>query len=262
MLERLPAGLREKMEGHNFVQNTTGLSGAGVWVSDELVLKVAKDNTVARREIEMMQWLQGKLPVPKVIHTIVDNGMSHLLMSRLPGEMSCEEEYMTRPAVLTRLLAEGLKTLWKVDTAGCPCQFGLDDRLMLAEENVRLGQCDVHLVESDTYGPNGFRDPAHLLQWLKDHRPPLDPVLSHGDFCLPNLFLHNDTVSGYLDLGFCAVADRYQDIALCYRSLLHNADGTYGPVYPNVQPEMLFSALDIAPDWEKVRYYRLLDELF
>ena len=90
----------------------------------------------------------------------------------------------------------------------------------------------------------------------------MDPVLSHGDFCLPNLFLQEDRVSGYLDLGFCAVADRYQDIALCYRSLLHNADGTYGPVYPNIAPERLFSALGIAPDWEKVRYYRLLDELF
>ena len=90
----------------------------------------------------------------------------------------------------------------------------------------------------------------------------MDPVLSHGDFCLPNLFLQEDRVSGYLDLGFCAVADRYQDIALCYRSLLHNADGTYGPVYPNIAPERLLSALGIAPDWEKVRYYRLLDELF
>ena len=49
---------------------------------------------------------------------------------------------------------------------------------------------------------------------------------------------------------------------MCYRSLLHNADGTYGPVYPNIAPERLFSALGIAPDWEKVRYYRLLDELF
>ena len=49
---------------------------------------------------------------------------------------------------------------------------------------------------------------------------------------------------------------------LCYRSLCHNADGTYGPVYPNIQPEKLFDALQITPDWEKIRYYILLDELF
>ena len=90
----------------------------------------------------------------------------------------------------------------------------------------------------------------------------MDPALSHGDFCLPNVFFNDGAVSGYLDLGFCAVADRYQDIALCYRSLSHNADGSYGPVYPNVRPEKLFDALQVKPDWEKIRYYILLDELF
>ena len=262
MLQQLPKALRALMSEQDFIRNTTGLSGAGVWVSDDKVLKIAADDTVSRREIQMMQWLQGKLPVPQVFHTLVDNGMSYLLMSRLPGEMSCEECYMTRPGVLIKLLAEGLQKLWQVDITGCPCKFGLDERLMLAEENVRQGRCETENVEPDTYGPDGFRDPAHLLLWLKDHRPPMDPVLSHGDFCLPNLFLQGDAVSGYLDLGFCAVADRYQDIALCYRSLLHNADGTYGAVYPDIHGDQLFSALGITPDWEKVRYYRLLDELF
>ena len=261
-MNALPQVIQDAVRGQAYTRNTTGLSGAGVLMFDDMVLKIAPDDQTSRREAQMMGWLQGKLPVPQVLHTAVENGMSYLLMSRLPGEMCCDERYMTRPDVLTSLLAEGLKQLWQVDTRDCPCRFSLDDRLLLAEDNVRHGRCEVELVEPDTYGPGGFRDPEHLLQWLKDHRPPMDPVLSHGDFCLPNLFLQEDRVSGYLDLGFCAVADRYQDIALCYRSLLHNADGTYGPVYPNIAPERLFSALGIAPDWEKVRYYRLLDELF
>ena len=140
----------------------------------------------------------------------------------------------------------------------------LDACQLLAEYS--KGSCKTEQYEAyfvpETYGPNGFKDPEHLLRWLKDHRPPMDPVLSHGDFCLPNVFFKDGGVSGYLDLGFCAVADRYQDIALCYRSLTHNADGSYGVVYPNVQPERLFDALGIKPDWEKIRYYILLDELF
>lgn len=258
----LPRAIQEAVRGQSFTQNTVGLSGAGVLMFEDMVLKMAPDDQTFRREAQMMTWLQDKLPVPNVLHNVVENGTRFLLMSRLPGLMSCDERYMTRPHVLTRLLAEGLKTLWRVDIRDCPCRFSLDDRLLLAEDNVRHGRCEVELVEPDTYGPEGFKDPAHLLQWLKDHRPTEDLVLSHGDFCLPNLFLQEDKVSGYLDLGFCAVADRYQDIALCYRSLLHNADGTYGPVYPNLHPGGLFDALGITPDWEKVRYYRLLDELF
>jgi kanamycin kinase/aminoglycoside 3'-phosphotransferase-3 len=72
----------------------------------------------------------------------------------------------------------------------------------------------------------------------------------------------NGHFRGFIDVGDLGVGEKWRDIALCYRSLLHNADGTYGPVYPNIAPDRLFSALGIAPDWEKVRYYRLLDELF
>ena len=261
-LSQLPAAIRQHVEQKPYTQNTIGLSGAGVLVFDDCVLKTAPADSVSARESAMMSWLQDKLPGPRVIHSTVENGLSYLLMSRLPGEMSCDTRYMTHPELLLPLLAKGLKGLWQVDTIGCPCRFGLDERLMLAEENVRLGRCETERVEPTTYGPGGFRDPAHMLQWLNDHRPPMDPVLSHGDFCLPNLFLQENAVSGYLDLGFCAVADRYQDIALCYRSLCHNADGSYGPVYPDLQPKKLFDALQITPDWEKIRYYILLDELF
>ena len=262
MLKQLPAALRQKLEGKPFEQNTIGLSGAGVLVFDDLVLKTAPADSVSLREAEMMAWLQDKLPVPKVIHSCVENGQSWLLMSRLQGQMACDERYMQRPEVLIPLLARAMKQLWQVDVQDCPCRFSLEDRLLLAEDNVRHGRCETENVEPETYGPNGFKDPEHLLRWLKDHRPPMDPVLSHGDFCLPNVFFKDDGVSGYLDLGFCAVADRYQDIALCYRSLVHNADGSYGVVYPNVRPERLFDALGVKPDWEKIRYYILLDELF
>ena len=54
-----------------------------------------------------------------------------------------------------------------------------------------------------------------------------------------------------------------EDIALCYRSLQHNYNGKYGgKVYKNFNTELLFDELGILPDWEKIKYYTLLDELF
>ena len=77
------------------------------------------------------------------------------------------------------------------------------------------------------------------------------------------MFIKDDRIAGFIDLGKAGMADRYQDIALCYRSLKHNAEGAYGgKVYEGFQPEKLFEELGIEPDWEKVRYYLLLDELF
>ena len=258
----LPAALERLLQDKPYTRNTTGLSGAGVLVFEDRVLKTAPADRTALREARMMEWLEGKLPVPRVLHNVVEKDTHFLLMSRLEGEMACHKDYMSRPGVLIPLLAEALKALWQVDVKDCPCRFSLEDRLLLAEDNVRHGRCETDNVEKDTYGPNGFKDPEHLLRWLKDHRPPVDGALSHGDFCLPNVFFKEDRVSGYLDLGFCAAADRYQDIALCWRSLMHNADGTYGAVYPGIDPDGLFRALGMTPDREKVRYYILLDELF
>ena len=260
--QMLPAALERLLKDKPYTQNTTGLSGAGVLMFDDRVLKIVPDDQTAAREAEMMAWLKDRLPVPKVLHRCVENGKAYLLMSRLEGEMACDKAYMSRPEVLIPLLADALKALWQVAARDCPGRFSLDDRLLLAEDNVRHGRCETERVEKDTYGPKGFRDPEHLLGWLKDHRPPVDEALSHGDFCLPNVFFKDGRVSGYLDLGFCAVADRYQDIALCWRSLMHNADGTYGPVYPGIDPDGLFRALGMTPDREKLRYYILLDELF
>ena len=67
-------------------------------------------------------------------------------------------------------------------------------------------------------------------------------------------------MSGFIDLGDSGVADKWRDLALCFRSLRHNTDGTYGHVVPGLRAEKLFDHLGIAPDWDKLRYYILLDE--
>ena len=68
---------------------------------------------------------------------------------------------------------------------------------------------------------------------------------------------------GFIDLGRGGIGDKWNDIALCYRSLKHNFDGTYGgKVYEDFHPDMLFEKLGLEPDWDKIKYYLLLDELF
>ena len=100
-----------------------------------------------------------------------------------------------------------------------------------------------------------------MLERYCDHLK--SDCLIHGDFCLPNIFFQGDCLSGMIDLGRAGLADRWQDIALCYRSLKHNYSGKYGgKVYDNYNPDLFFDALGVEPDWEKLKYYILLDELF
>ena len=260
---KIPPSIAALIKEKHGVPNKVGLSGAQVLCFDDMVLKVQPISTESEREQDMLRFLQGKLPVPRLLAAEKAAGMHYILMERIPGEMACAAHVLADPATVTGLLAQALRMLWQVDISCCPYSSMLDEKLRLAEIQVRSGLVDMENCQPDTYGPGGFSGPEELFEWLRRNRPEETPVLSHGDFCLPNVFLLDGQVSGFLDLGRCGVGDPYQDIALCYRSLQGNLAGHYGGVpIPDFPAETLFTALNMEPDWEKIRYYILLDELF
>ena len=42
-----------------------------------------------------------------------------------------------------------------------------------------------------------------------------------------NIFVKENEISGFIDIGKMGPADRWQDIAIAIRSLKHNFDGKY-----------------------------------
>jgi len=259
----VPSKIKSLMGDKPFVVDDIGMSGNQVLIFEDMVLKIEDNSTSMQKQVQMMQWLEGKVPVPQVLAYEVENEKSYLLMSRMGGEMSCDTYYLEHPQMLLEALACGLKMLWSVDIRECPRSRDLDAVLEEARVRVEKHLVDTEDAEPETFGEGGFETPEHLLEWLENQRPSFEPVLAHGDFCLPNIFLENGQIAGFIDLGKTGVGDKWNDIALCYRSLRHNFDGTYGgEVYEDFEPEMLFEKLGIEPDWEKIKYYLLLDELF
>ena len=59
-----------------------------------------------------------------------------------------------------------------------------------------------------------------------------DAVLSHGDFCLPNIFADNKGITGFIDLGYCTVTDKQADIDTCIESLEANLTGRFSDGTP------------------------------
>ncbi len=259
----LPQSIKNLIGQENYSVDNIGKSNSTVILFKDKVLKVQDINEEAENEHNMMLWLGDKLLVPKVLGIERQNGKSFLLMTKVPGVMSCADEYMKNPELLTSILAEALKMLWRVDISNCPYKCTLDRKLQMARFAVEHSLVNIDDAEPDTYGEKGFKNPEQLLEWLIANKPVEELVLSHGDFCLPNIFILDGNISGFIDLGKTGISDKWQDIALCYRSLLHNFDGSYtGTAYEGFNPDSLFEKLGIEPDWDKIRYYILLDELF
>ena len=260
----IPDNIMKLIEDKPYEVNEIGMSGSKIMIFDDMVLKIEKCRKENRESVEMMRWLEGKIPAPRVIAFEEDGEYQYLLMTRVTGEMSCSDYYFEHPDKLLKILADTLNMLWKVDISDCPGIRDLDADLKEAKYRVDNNLVDLVNVEPTTYGEKGlFKNPEELYQWLVDNRPKYEPVLSHGDFCLPNIFIENGKLSGLIDVGDTGEGDKWKDIALCYRSLKHNFDGTYGgKVYPDFNPDKLFEALGIEPDWDKIKYFILLDELF
>ena len=259
----LPDKIKNLIGEEKYSIDDVGMSDSTVVMFHDKILKIQTISEESENEYRVMKWLQDKLAVPKILGFERDERKNYLLMTKVPGEMSCTDKYLNMPEQLTTMLVEGLQMLWKVDVSDYPYIFNLEKKLQIAKYRVENKLVDMDDVEPDTFGEDGFKNPDLLLEWLNNNKPEEELVLSHGDFCLPNIFLSDVKISGYIDLGRAGVADRWQDIALCYRSLNHNFNGKYnGKQYQGFYVDMLFEKLGIEPDWNKIRYYILLDKLF
>lgn len=257
-----PEKIKSAVQGDKYNIDDIGMSGSEVLLFEDKVLKIQFQNEEADNEYKMMEWLQAKVPVPEVLEFQCENGRDFLLMTKIQGKMA-DDEYEEDQDKLTAILAEGLKMLWKVDIKDCPCNYNLDKKLQLAAYNVEHNLVDVDNVNLETFGENGFKDPAELLKWLVENRPQEELVLAHGDYCPSNILVDKGRINGFIDLTRTGICDKWQDIALCYRSLKDNFEEAYpGKMYEDYYKDTLFEELDIEPDWNKVRYYMLMDELF
>ncbi len=258
----LPSSVLKIIGDLPYTQEDIGMSGAKILLFEDVVLKIRREGGWDTADTLILQFLSPKLPVPKVLAHEVENGWDYLLMSRIKGRMLCDPEVMQRPSLLLECMAQALHLLWSVPAGDVPFDRTLENELAHARSAIESGTFDASGCDPATFGPHGFSSPAALLHYLEKNRPHQDLVLTHGDFCLPNLFTDGQKLSGMIDLGDCGVADRYKDLSLGWRSLKHNSDGHYGPVYPAIDPDDLFIAAGVPKDEEKLQYYLLLSELF
>jgi len=253
----IPKKIRQLTYHERPTKDTMGMSGSRVYIYQHHVLKVHEiEDKVLTKEKDTLIWLKDRIPVPEMICYQEMKNYAFLLMSKCEGAMTCDPSVLDKPYDMVSMLAKGLKMLWKIDIHDCPFDSTLKEKLKIAQKNVEEDDVDTSQAEDNTYGEKGFKDPYELLEWLKTNQPQEELVFSHSDYCLPNVLVKDGAITGFIDFDRAGIACKWADISLCVRSIYHN----FGHHEDYIKH--LFNELDMSPDWDKIRYYILLDELF
>ncbi|HEX3075602.1 MAG TPA: hypothetical protein VHQ24_01900, partial [Lachnospiraceae bacterium] len=129
----VPEEIKTLLGSESFSIDDVGMSEGVVLLFSDKVVKIQAVCEESENEHRVMEWLQDRLPVPRVLGFERQNEKNYLVMSKLPGKMSCADEYMRYPERLTAILAEGLQMLWKVDISNCPFGCNLEKKLQMAK---------------------------------------------------------------------------------------------------------------------------------
>ncbi len=263
-INMLPNSIKKYVNNKPFTVDKIGESDSQVIIFDDMVLKIEKTGNQSDREYDALKWLSDKLPVPKIVAFDKADGFNYLLMTRIKEKNLIDDIYSIEPKQIIEALADGLKQLWSIDISTCPLQSRLPSRLAEAKYRIDNGLVDVDDFNEDTLGENGFADIEELFSFLLENQPEEDLVFTNGDYCLPNFFINQNRIVGFIDLGKAGVADRWQDLALCIRSIEYNLCEikNLSHSYFLEWRDYLLELLDVKLDNIKLRYYILLDELF
>lgn len=255
----LPQAWQQDLAGARFERQSIGVSRADVarvhrpgQADAFLKSEVIDAFSELGDEIARLRWLQAQgQPAPTVMATAEEAGRRWLLMSALPGrDLATSVDLPPRQVVV--VLADALRDLHALPVSACPFDQRLASRLHAAQARVEAGVVDADDFDDERLGQSAQQVFVELCASRPAHE---DRVVCHGDACLPNLMVADGRFSGFIDCGRLGVADRYQDLALAARSLVHNFGDTRW-----VAP--LFQRYGVIADERRLAFYRLLDEFF
>lgn len=180
-------------------------------------------------EAERLRWAGQFTPVPRVLDRGSDGDGEWLLLAALPGRSAVHPRWLVEPETASRAIGAALRAMHEaLPVDGCPFSWSVEERI-----------ADLDSARRSQLAPVPGVDRL---------------VVCHGDPCAPNTILDDSgRWVGHVDLGRLGAADRWADLAVGSWSLEWNyGDGFEGS---------FFGAYGIAPDPERIAFYRALWDL-
>lgn len=259
--QEVPTAVKALVGDAPLVPTTIGRSGTATWrmVRDDgdWFVKIQPQDPLATTlvgEAERLRWLAPFMPVPEVVDVGTDGDHEWLVVTALVGSDATRPEHGADPDRLIRTLAVALRRFHDtVPVSDCPFDATTAADLDRARQRV-----DASRVDPSDFAPlYAGMSPGDLFEIMLASGVPDDDdqVVLHGDFCAPNIILHQGELSGYVDLGRCGVGDRHRDLGIAARSIAYNFGGHAVGLFLDAY------GID-RPDLARLDFFVMLDEFF
>ncbi|MET0412817.1 MAG: APH(3') family aminoglycoside O-phosphotransferase [Polyangiaceae bacterium] len=256
----LPPAIERELRARRWRQIGAGMSKADVFRFEgglylKTVRRDARDPCFGGLDAERakLEWLGRHISVPTVVAFTKDETRDYLVMSEIPGrDAAADMPAASALPAAVKVLAAACREFHAIPTADdCPFVERANDLVLQARQRLDDGLVDVADFDAEREG----RDPEELFQELAGLRPTSeDLVVTHGDFCLPNVILRDGQCSGFIDVGRASVADRWRDLSLC----MHSIASTWGPQWS----ALFLHHYGLPLDERRREFFQLLDEFF
>ncbi|MGV0740842.1 APH(3'') family aminoglycoside O-phosphotransferase [Mycolicibacterium sp. XJ870] len=210
-------------------------------------------------ERDRVSWAHDHgLPAPAVLDWgATDDGGAYLVTSAIEG---IPADQLTEPVLRAAWpsVVAAVRVLHEIPVGDCPFERGLDTMLARARGVVASGSLNRDFLRDDDRGIPVAVLLARVECEADERRreEAIDPVMCHGDLCLPNILVDSERFTGFIDLGRLGVADRHADLAL----LLANTADTF-PGFSADAATQLAARYPVPIDDARLQFYLALDPL-
>lgn len=250
MTHDLPDAIQAVTQNTTMLPITVGMSGDAVYKIEADAQYYLKIGHSLQAEYERLQWLQNKLPVPEVVHYEIHGGKHYLLTSAIEGVMLFRTKFAIERCI--DIMAEGARLWHSIDKKDCPFDFTLQKQIEAARHKLDNHQLKSEDFHSQFYGKSAQELFVDLLNAIPEDADN-DLVLTHGDYCLPNILVnHQGDITGFVDVGEVGISDRHLDLTLGSRSIQYNFGSKWITHF--------YNAYGIERDPAKYHFYSILNE--
>lgn len=256
MLHNLPTDLANLTKNAIWQHITEGESDAEVYrLSSETTryLKVSSHSAQypTKNDFLRLQWLNGKVATPEILHYAETHTHQYLLMSDCAGLHPLHDDLNWTTQTRIDVLIQAIQDFHAIPIDNCPYLLTFDEQIALARHNIDQDLVRQDLRDEDNIG-RSIEDLFAEFVSLKPSQE--DWVLTHGDMYPMNIRVDEQTkhITGFIDVGAMAIADRYTDLVP-----ITNAIGWH---HGEAWVDTFWKQYGLNPNADKVRFYQLFYE--